>query len=158
MPLAETNAEAIALQALVWTLGDPGRATRLLDLTGAVGGDPLVLRVRDDDGTVGERDLVAGTAEHDLGTDQDPGGVAVGPEQEITRPDLAHRRPAVGRRQRRVEVQRFAILLGDLDVPPPVPACTVRPFPAEEGGYDLRPLPIQQVERFTRPFPLGVTS
>jgi hypothetical protein len=43
MPLAETNAEAIALQALVWTLGEPGRASRLLDLTGL---DPDGLRAR----------------------------------------------------------------------------------------------------------------
>lgn len=43
MPIAETNAEAIALQALVWTLGDPARASRLLDLTGL---DPAGLRAR----------------------------------------------------------------------------------------------------------------
>jgi hypothetical protein len=43
MPRVETNAEAIALQALVWTLGDPARASRLLDLTGL---DPAGLRAR----------------------------------------------------------------------------------------------------------------
>jgi len=43
MPATETNAEAIALQALVWTLGDPARASRLLDLTGL---DPAGLRAR----------------------------------------------------------------------------------------------------------------
>jgi hypothetical protein len=46
MPMAETNAEAIALQALVWTLGDPTRASRLLDLTGL---DPSALRARADE-------------------------------------------------------------------------------------------------------------
>jgi hypothetical protein len=43
MAAAETNAEALALQALVWTLGDPARASRLLDLTGL---DPAELRAR----------------------------------------------------------------------------------------------------------------
>jgi hypothetical protein len=43
MPRVETNAEAVALQALVWTLGDPARASRLLDLTGL---DPAGLRAR----------------------------------------------------------------------------------------------------------------
>ena len=43
MPRVETNADAIALQALVWTLGDPARASRLLDLTGL---DPAGLRAR----------------------------------------------------------------------------------------------------------------
>lgn len=43
MALRETNAEALALQALVWTLGDPARASRLLDLTGL---DPSELRAR----------------------------------------------------------------------------------------------------------------
>ncbi|MBB5710368.1 DUF3572 family protein [Sphingomonas xinjiangensis] len=40
---AETNADALALQALVWTLGDSGRANRLLDLTGLT---PEELRAR----------------------------------------------------------------------------------------------------------------
>jgi hypothetical protein len=40
---AETNAEALALQALAWTLQDAGRAARLLDLTGL---DPAGLRRR----------------------------------------------------------------------------------------------------------------
>jgi hypothetical protein len=53
MPTQETNAEAIALQALVWTLGDPGRASRLLDLTGL---DPAGLRAR-----AGEPALLAAT-------------------------------------------------------------------------------------------------
>jgi hypothetical protein len=43
MALHETNAEALALQALVWTLGDSARASRLLDLTGL---DPAALRAR----------------------------------------------------------------------------------------------------------------
>ncbi|MDV3458104.1 DUF3572 domain-containing protein [Sphingomonas sp. HF-S4] len=53
MPSTETNAEAIALQALVWTLGEPSRATRLLDLTGL---DPAELRAR-----AGEPALLAAT-------------------------------------------------------------------------------------------------
>jgi hypothetical protein len=53
MPQAETNVEAIALQALVWTLGDNGRASRLLDLTGL---DPAGLRAR-----AGEPALLAAT-------------------------------------------------------------------------------------------------
>lgn len=43
MAAAETNAEALALQALVWVLGEPARASRLLDLTGL---DPAELRAR----------------------------------------------------------------------------------------------------------------
>ncbi|MES2988436.1 MAG: DUF3572 domain-containing protein [Pseudomonadota bacterium] len=43
MAALETNAEALALQALVWTLGEPSRASRLLDLTGL---DPSELRAR----------------------------------------------------------------------------------------------------------------
>lgn len=38
-----TNPETVALQALVWILSDPGRAARLLDLTGL---DPATLRAR----------------------------------------------------------------------------------------------------------------
>jgi hypothetical protein len=53
MPLAETNGEALALQALAWTLGDPARAARLLDLTGL---DPAELRAR-----AGEPALLAAT-------------------------------------------------------------------------------------------------
>jgi hypothetical protein len=53
MPLAETNIEALALQALVWTLGEPARASRLLDLTGL---DPAGLRAR-----AGEPVLLAAT-------------------------------------------------------------------------------------------------
>lgn len=53
MPRGETNAEAIGLQALVWTLGDSTRATRLLDLTGL---DPAGLRAR-----AGEPALLAAT-------------------------------------------------------------------------------------------------
>lgn len=53
MPEQETNAEAIALQALVWTLGDSTRASRLLDLTGL---DPAELRAR-----AGEPALLAAT-------------------------------------------------------------------------------------------------
>ncbi|MDF7776853.1 DUF3572 family protein [Sphingomonas sp. AOB5] len=45
MAASETNstAEALALSALVWTLGDPARASRLLDTTGL---DPAELRAR----------------------------------------------------------------------------------------------------------------
>ena len=53
MPRVETNAEAIALQALAWTLGDSARASRLLDLTGL---DPAELRAR-----AGEPALLAAT-------------------------------------------------------------------------------------------------
>ncbi|MDQ0248965.1 DUF3572 domain-containing protein [Sphingomonas sp. Sphisp140] len=53
MASAETNAEALALQALVWTLGDESRARRLLDLTGL---DPSELRAR-----AGEATLLAAT-------------------------------------------------------------------------------------------------
>jgi len=42
MAATETNA-ALALQALVWTLGEPARANRLLDMTGL---DPAELRAR----------------------------------------------------------------------------------------------------------------
>jgi hypothetical protein len=37
----DTNDETIALQALVWTLAEPARAVRLLDLTGL---SPAALR------------------------------------------------------------------------------------------------------------------
>jgi hypothetical protein len=50
---AETNAEALALQALVWTLGDAARAERLLSLTGL---DPADLRAR-----AGEAAVLAAT-------------------------------------------------------------------------------------------------
>lgn len=53
MPRTETNAEALALRALVWTLGDSIRSTRLLDLTGL---DPAELRAR-----AGEPALLAAT-------------------------------------------------------------------------------------------------
>ena len=53
MPRVETNMEALALQALVWTLGDSARASRLLDLTGL---DPAELRAR-----AGEPALLAAT-------------------------------------------------------------------------------------------------
>jgi hypothetical protein len=46
MHASETNAEAIGLQALAWTLGDSARASRLLDLTGL---DPAGLRARASD-------------------------------------------------------------------------------------------------------------
>jgi len=50
---AVTNPEMIALQALVWVLGESGRANRLLDLTGL---DPATLRAR-----AGEPALLAAT-------------------------------------------------------------------------------------------------
>lgn len=49
----ETNAEAIGLRALAWTLGDSARADRLLGLTGL---DPQGLRAR-----AGEPALLAAT-------------------------------------------------------------------------------------------------
>lgn len=53
MAARETNAQALALQALAWTLADPQRAHRLLDLTGL---DPASLRAR-----AGEPSLLAAT-------------------------------------------------------------------------------------------------
>lgn len=53
MANAVTNPEMIALQALVWVLGETGRANRLLDLTGL---DPATLRAR-----AGEPALLAAT-------------------------------------------------------------------------------------------------
>jgi hypothetical protein len=53
MPAQETNAEAIGLRALAWTLGDSVRAERLLALTGL---DPAGLRAR-----AGEPALLAAT-------------------------------------------------------------------------------------------------
>ena len=53
MDAPETNAQALALQALAWTLSDPLRASRLLDLTGL---DPASLRAR-----AGESSLLAAT-------------------------------------------------------------------------------------------------
>jgi hypothetical protein len=53
MAAAETNPQALALQALVWTLGEPARASRLLDLTGL---DPAELRER-----IGDPSLLAAT-------------------------------------------------------------------------------------------------
>jgi len=50
---AVINPEMIALQALVWVLGESGRANRLLDLTGL---DPATLRAR-----AGESALLAAT-------------------------------------------------------------------------------------------------
>lgn len=49
----ETNAVALALQALAWTLSEPNRAQRLLDLTGL---EPGELRAR-----AGEPALLAAT-------------------------------------------------------------------------------------------------
>lgn len=51
MRAPETNADAaeIALRALVWTLGEPDRAQRLLDTTGL---DPADLRARADEPAV----------------------------------------------------------------------------------------------------------
>lgn len=53
MAALETNAQALALQALAWTLTDSLRANRLLDLTGL---DPASLRAR-----AGEPSLLAAT-------------------------------------------------------------------------------------------------
>src|SRR6185437_10597124 len=66
-------------------------------------GEPLVALIGDDDLAVVELDLVAGAAVHHLGRGDDPGGLAVGAEQLIADADLAHRRPAGRRRQRRVQ-------------------------------------------------------
>ena len=77
MAAAETNAEALALRALVWTLGDESRARRLLDLTGLA---PADLRARAGEATVlaatlaflesYEPDLVACAAALDIGPEQ----------------------------------------------------------------------------------------
>jgi hypothetical protein len=48
-PPADTNTQVIALQALAWTLSEPARAQRLLDVTGL---DPADLRARADDPAV----------------------------------------------------------------------------------------------------------
>ncbi|MDH4742746.1 DUF3572 domain-containing protein [Sphingomonas sp. CBMAI 2297] len=74
---AETNAEALALQALVWTLGEEARARRLLDLTGL---DPAELRRRAGEAVVlaatlsflesHEPDLVACAAALDISPEQ----------------------------------------------------------------------------------------
>ncbi|MBQ1498170.1 MAG: DUF3572 family protein [Sphingomonas sp.] len=74
---AETNAEALALQALVWTLGEEARARRLLDLTGL---DPAELRRRAGEAVVlaatlsflesYEPDLVACAAALDISPEQ----------------------------------------------------------------------------------------
>ena len=74
---AETNAEALALQALVWTLGEESRARRLLELTGL---DPAELRRRAGEAVVlaatlsvlesYEPDLVACAAALDIGPEQ----------------------------------------------------------------------------------------
>ena len=53
MAPSETNPQTLALQALAWTLDDPARARRLLDLTGL---DPAGLRAR-----AGEPALLAAT-------------------------------------------------------------------------------------------------
>ena len=53
MAPSETNPQTLALQALAWTLDDPARARRLLDVTGL---DPAGLRAR-----AGERALLAAT-------------------------------------------------------------------------------------------------
>jgi len=49
MAAPETNAEALALSALVWTLGEPARAERLLSMTGLSAAD---LRERAGDPTL----------------------------------------------------------------------------------------------------------
>ena len=87
MPRAETNAEAIALQALVWTLGEPSRASRLLDLTGL---DPAELRAR-----AGEPALLAAT----LGflEAHEPDLIACAEAIELTPGDLVNARAALER-------------------------------------------------------------
>jgi hypothetical protein len=87
MPRAETNAEAIALQALVWTLGEPSRASRLLDLTGL---DPAELRAR-----AGEPALLAAT----LGflEAHEPDLIACAEAIEVTPSDLVNARAALER-------------------------------------------------------------
>jgi hypothetical protein len=70
-------------------------------------GEPLVLRVGDDHRAVGELDLVAGPSGHDIGRCDHAGRPSVRAENEIADCDLPHRRPAVGRRQRRIECERL---------------------------------------------------
>jgi hypothetical protein len=65
MAAPDTNTEVTALRALAWTLGEPERARRLVDLTGL---DPADLRARATDPAVlaaalgfleaNERDLI----------------------------------------------------------------------------------------------------
>ena len=73
----------------------------------AVARRPLVLRVGDDHRAVGELDLVARPAQHDLGRRDHPRRLPVGAEQLVADRDLAHRRPAGRRRQRGVQRQRL---------------------------------------------------
>ena len=71
-------------------------------------GEPTVLSIRDEDAAVGEFDLVTRPADHDLAQRDHGGGPAVGADEPIADLDLAHRRPAVGRRKRRVQCQSFS--------------------------------------------------
>ena len=66
---------------------------------------PLVLLVGDDARPVGEGDLVAGATRHHFGRGHDTRRPPVGTEHLVTDGNLAHRRPARRRRQRRVERQ-----------------------------------------------------
>jgi hypothetical protein len=66
MAAPDTNEDVLALQALAWTMEDPDRARRLLDLTGldpsslrASAGDPAVLAAALGFLEANERDLVA---------------------------------------------------------------------------------------------------
>ena len=71
-------------------------------------GQPPVRSVRGDHRAVGELDLVARAIAHDLAHGGHRGRAAVGVEQTIADPYVAHRRPPVGRGQRRVQRQCLA--------------------------------------------------
>ena len=71
-------------------------------------GAPAVLGVGHDDRAVGELDLEAGPAGHDLGGRHHRRRSPVGPDQLVADSDLGHRRPARRRDQSRVERERLA--------------------------------------------------
>src|SRR4051794_38640734 len=71
--------------------------------------EPLMLRVRDEDGSVVEYDLVAGAIDQNVRGRDDGGGTAVRVHQLVSDADFAHRCPAGRRRQRRIERQRLAL-------------------------------------------------
>ena len=70
-------------------------------------GEPLVLGVRDDHGSVGERDLEAGPVDHHLGRRDHSRRAPVSVVEEVAHSDVAHRGPARRRRKGCVECQRL---------------------------------------------------
>ncbi len=67
-----------------------------------------MVRVGDDRCGVGELDLIAGPAQHHVGCGHHARRLAVGAEQLVPDPDVAHRGPARRGRQRRIQRQRLA--------------------------------------------------